>query len=92
MLNTTKGDTTVKKRTRSLLEEINSIAPVKDKAQLLESRGNNAISSVINLLEMIDNNFTGEQAQDLQKRIMLSIKNRDTDRFIRGVKKLRGNK
>ena len=91
MLNTTKGDTAVKKRTRSLLEEINSIAPVKDKAQLLESRGNNAIS-VINLLEMIDNNFTGEQAQDLQKRIMLSIKNRDTDRFIRGVKKLRGNK
>ena len=92
MLNTTKGDTAQKKRTRHLLEEINSIAPVKDKAQLLESRGNNAISSVINLLEMIDNNFTGEQAQDLQKRIMLSIKNRDTDRFIRGVKKLRGNK
>ena len=92
MLNTTKGDNNVKKRTRSLLEEINSIAPVKDKAQLLESRGSNALSSVINLLEMIDANFSDEEAQDLQKRIMLSIKNRDTDRFLRGVKKLRGTR
>jgi len=92
MLNTTKGDTAVKKRTRSLLEEINSIAPVKDKTQLLESRGSNALSSVINLLEMIDANFSDEEAQDLQKRIMLSIKNRDTDRFLRGVKKLRGTR
>lgn len=79
----------MKKRTKSLLEEINSIAPRTDKTQLLESRGNNALSAIINLLEMIDSNFDETTAQDLNKRVMLSIKNRDTDRFIRGVKKLR---
>jgi predicted secreted Zn-dependent protease len=79
----------MKKRTRSLLEEINSLAPQKDKNAILESRGTNAISSIINILEMIDANFDSDTAQDLNKRIMLSIKNRDPERFNRGIKKIR---
>jgi|TARA_Y100001947_G_C10176143_1_gene234502 hypothetical protein len=82
----------MKKRTRSLLEEINALAPVKSKTAILESRGNNAISSIINILEMIDSNYDDATAQDLTKRIMLSIKNRDPERFNRGVKKIRGPK
>ena len=82
----------MKKHTRSLLEEINSISPAKDNTQLLESRGQNAISGIINLLEMIDRTYDSETASDLTKRIMLSIKNRDADRFHRGIKKLRSNK
>jgi len=77
----------MKKRTRSLLEEINSLAPKKDKTAILESKGNNAISSIINILEMIDTNYDEDTAQDLTKRIMLSIKNRDPERFNRGVKR-----
>lgn len=83
------GVNEVKKRTKSLLEEINSIAPKTDKSQLLESRGNNALNAIINLLEMIDSSYDEETAQDLTKRVMLSIKNRDTDRFMRGIKKIR---
>jgi hypothetical protein len=82
----------MKKRTRSLLEEINSLAPVKSKTAILESKGNNAISSIINILEMIESNYDDDTAQDLTKRIMLSIKNRDPERFNRGVKKIRGPK
>jgi predicted secreted Zn-dependent protease len=82
----------MKKRTRSLLEEINSLAPKKDKNAILESRGTNAISSIINILEMIDANFDSETAQDLNKRIMLSIKNRDPECFNRGIKKIRSSR
>lgn len=82
----------MKKRTKSLLEEINSLSPVRDKNTILESRGSNAISSIIHILEMIDTNYDEETALDLQKRIMLSIKNRDPERFNRGVRKLRNNK
>tara|TARA_Y100000022_G_C13105763_1_gene308925 strand:- start:50 stop:298 length:249 start_codon:yes stop_codon:yes gene_type:complete len=82
----------MKKRTRSILEEINSIQPKRDKVQILESRGVNAISAIINLLEMIDSNYDAETASDLTKRVMLSIKNRDNDRFMRGVKKVRNDK
>jgi len=41
---------------------------------------------------MIDTNYDDDTAQDLTKRIMLSIKNRDPERFNRGVKKIRGPK
>jgi hypothetical protein len=82
----------LKKRTKSLLEEINSIAPAKDKTQILESRGANALNGLINLLDMIDESFDSDTAADLNKRILLSIKNRDSDRFIRGIKKLRESK
>lgn len=82
----------MKKRTRSLLEEINDLAPARDKDNILASRGSNAISALINIMEMVDANYDAETAQDLQKRILLSIKNRDPERFNRGVKKLRNEK
>lgn len=82
----------MKKRTRSLLEEINDLSPRKDKVNILESRGTNAISAIINILEMVDANYDEEIAQDIQKRIFLSIKNRDPERFNRGIKLLRNQK
>lgn len=82
----------MRKRTRSILEEINSISPSKDKTGIVESRGSNAIQSLINIMEMIDSSFDTDTAADLQKRIMLSIKNRDPERFNRGIKKLRNDK
>jgi hypothetical protein len=82
----------MKKPTRSLLEEINNLAPVRDKGEIVASRGANAISSLINIMEMIDSNYDSDTAQDLHKRILLSIKNRDPERFNRGVKKLRNEK
>jgi len=81
----------VEKRTKSLLQEINSISPKRDKTQLIESRGTNALGAIINLLEMIDSNYDAETAADFQKRVLLSIKSRDNTRFLRGIKKLRGD-
>ncbi len=82
----------MKKRTRSLLEEINNLSPTKDRINILESRGTNAISAIMNVLEMVDANYSEDDAQDIQKRIMLSIKNRDPERFNRGIKNLRNKK
>lgn len=82
----------MKKRTRSLLEEINNIAPARDNAELIETRGMNVLSSMINLLEMIEHTYDAEIAQDLQKRLILDLKNREPNRFVRGVKKLRDKK
>jgi hypothetical protein len=79
----------MKRQTRSLLEEINSISPKGDKSHLLESRGKNAINSIINLLEAIEKDYGSEIAGDMNKRIILSIKNRDDIRFVRGIKSLR---
>jgi hypothetical protein len=81
----------MKKQTKSLLEEINSISPSGDKSFLLESRGKNAINSIINLLETIEKDFGSEAAADFNKRIILSIKNKDDIRFVRGIQNLRKN-
>lgn len=75
-----------------MLEEINSIAPKTNRVDMLESRGTNALSAIINLIEMIETQYDDAEAADLVKRIHLSIKNRDTDRFHRGIKKLRESK
>lgn len=79
----------MKKRTRSLLEEINSISPTRDKTQVLEGRGTNAINAIINMLEAVEKDFGSEVAADINKRVILSIKNRDDSRFVRGLKNLR---
>ena len=44
----------MEKKTRSLLEELNSIAENKDTRLILESRANNIINSAIHLLEVIE--------------------------------------
>jgi predicted secreted Zn-dependent protease len=82
----------VKKRTKSLLEEISTIAQPRNNAELIETRGVNILSSIINLLEMIEQTYDAETAQDLQKRMILDLKHREPTRFIIGIKKLRDNK
>jgi hypothetical protein len=77
----------MEKKTRSLLEELNSIAENKDTRLILESRANNIINSAIHLLEVIDRNFTPDQALMLEKKLLIAIKNRDTEKFSRSLKR-----
>lgn len=73
----------------TIFEELNKLKPVKkDKGLILETRGNHIITSAINLLEYIDNNYDEEQADQLLKRFISSIRGRDPERFSRAVAKL----
>ena len=76
---------------KSILEELSSSAP-KNKLNLLESRGSHVISSAINLLESIEENFTPEEADVLMKRFYSAIKNGDPNRFTRQVRKIKEHK
>ena len=73
---------------KSLFEELNELAPIKDNMNLVESRGSHVIASAINLIEFIDRHYGEEEANHLCKRLMSSIKGRDPKRFARAVKKL----
>lgn len=77
----------MKKQTRSLLEELESIGKHRDTAHIIESRANNIITSAIHLLEVIDRNFTAEQAAILEKKLLIAIKNRDGEKFTRSLKR-----
>jgi hypothetical protein len=80
----------LQKRTRSILDEIDSLLVHKDRENLVESRANNVITSAINLINYIKENYDAEIAQQLENRLLNSIRSQDPNKFIRGVRKLRG--
>ena len=92
MLTKYQKDTILKRATRSLLEELNSIAEKKHGEAIIESRATHVIDSAINLLNLIKENFEPEQAYELERRFINSIKGGDPNKFIRSIRRLRDNK
>ena len=82
----------MKRATRSLLEELNSISLKKDGEAIVESRATHVINSAINLLAIIKENFSPEEAYELERRFINSIKSSDPAKFTRGIRKLRDSK
>jgi hypothetical protein len=78
----------MKIRTRSILQELNDIAEVRNKDSLFESRATNIINSAINLLESIHKHYSPEDASELERRFINSIKGQDTAKFSRGIRKI----
>lgn len=79
----------MQKKTRSILDELDSLLLHRDKENLLESRANNIINGAINLINMIRENYTPEVAVDLERRLINSIRGQDAAKFTRGVRKLK---
>lgn len=77
----------MKRQTRSLLEELESIGKNHDTRHIIENRANNIISSAIHLMEVIERNFSVEQAAILEKKLLVAIKNRDQSKFSRSLKR-----
>ena len=82
----------MKRATRSLLEELNSIAVKKDNEAVVESRAAHVINSAINLLNNIKESFSPDEAYELERRFINSIKTSDPNKFVRSIRRLRDNK
>lgn len=82
----------MKKVTKSLLEELNSIHNKYYNEAVVESRATHVINSAINLLTLIKENYTPDQAYELERRLINSIKSNDPAKFVRGIRKLRDSK
>jgi hypothetical protein len=78
----------MKLKTRSILQELNSIAEVRHTDSVIESRAANVINSAINLIESIKKHYTAEQADELERRLLNSIKGQDSAKFTRGIRKI----
>ena len=82
----------MKRATRSLLEELNSITEKKNSEAIIEARATHVIDSAINLLALIKENFSPEDAYELERRLINSIKGGDSAKFTRSIRRLRDNK
>lgn len=78
----------MQRKTRSILEELDSLKIQKDKSAIIESRAQHVIQGAINLINFIKENYSAEQADELQRRLLNSIRNQDTSKFSRGVKRI----
>ena len=78
----------MKKRTRSILEELNNLHSRKDSDFLIETTANNIIESSINLLSRIHSTYDSETASDLERKFINSIKSGDPRKFRRTITKI----
>lgn len=77
----------MQKRTRSILEELDNLYIERDPKVLIENRAHNIITSAIRLLEQIELEFSPEQAENLQRKLLNAIRTRDTGKFARSVRR-----
>jgi hypothetical protein len=81
----------MQKKTRSLLEELDSMYIERDQRHVIENRASNVIASAIRLLEQIDSTYSSEDAQNLQRKLINAISQRDPVKFTRTVRRTDAN-
>jgi hypothetical protein len=77
----------MQKKTRSILEELDTLYIERDRQAVIETRASNVIATAIRLLEQIDAEYPAEQAENLQRKLLNAIRPRDTGKFSRSVRK-----
>jgi F0F1-type ATP synthase membrane subunit b/b' len=77
----------MQKKTRSLLEELDALYSERDQRHVIESRASNIIASAIHLMEQIEQSYTAEQAENLQRKLLNAIRTKDSGKFSRSVRR-----
>jgi hypothetical protein len=77
----------MERKTRSLLEELEALGNNRDTKHIIESRAHNIITSAINLVELINKHYDSDKAAILEKKLLSAIKNKDSDRFTKTIRK-----
>jgi hypothetical protein len=81
----------MQKKTRSLLEELDSMYIERDQRHVIETRASNVIASAIRLLEQIDEAYAPDQAENLRRKLLNAINQRDPGKFTRSVRRTDAN-
>lgn len=81
----------MKRQTRSLLEELESLAERHDESHVMENRGIHIIESAINFLNHVRETYDDSTAGELERRLINSIRGRDSKKFQRAIRKSRDN-
>ena len=81
----------MQKRTRSILEELDALYTEKnadrDRRYVVESRATNVIASAIRLIEQIESAYPLDQADNLVRKLLNAIRDKDPAKFTRTVRR-----
>ena len=74
---------------RSILDELSSIGQTRDLGAMISSRADHIVSSVHNLREFIHQHYAPEQAAELERSLLNSIRTGDSRKFQRHLERLK---
>lgn len=77
----------MQKKTRSILEELDSLYIERDRRLMIENRATNLIESAIRLLEQIETEYPAEAAENLTRKLLNAIRTKDSSKFSRSVRR-----
>lgn len=81
----------MQKKTRSILEELDSIYQERhqdrDRRYIIESRASNVIASAIRLIEQIESSYSDAESEKLVRKLLNAIRDRDATKFTRTVRR-----
>jgi hypothetical protein len=77
---------------KNFLDELDKFVPAKNKHSVIESRASHLIASAVNLVHLIQESYSEEEASDLVKRLYRSIMTEDEKKFSRKIKELKAKK
>ena len=81
----------MQKKTRSILEELDTLYIERDRRLVIENRAANIIANAIRLLEQIDSEFDAETAEALNRKFLNAIRTKNAGKFSRSVRKTDAN-
>lgn len=82
----------MQKRTRSILEELEDLHIEKDKSHIIRSRADSLIESAGRLLDLISESYSADEADNLTRKFLNSIRTRDGRKFQRTLRKVNESK
>jgi hypothetical protein len=77
----------MQKKTRSILEELESLYVERDQRLLIENRAANVIANAIRLVEQIEAAYDAEAADNLTRKLLNAIRTKDAGKFSRSVRR-----
>ena len=77
----------MQKKTRSILEELDTLYIERDRRLLIENRASNIIETAIRLVEQIEAEYPAEQAENLTRKLLNAIRTKDSGKFSRSVRR-----
>lgn len=76
------------RKTLGILEELDRYVPSRSRQHVVENRARNVIASAVNLMELIHETYSPDEANVLTKRLLSAIQGGDEGKFVRQIRKI----
>ena len=77
----------MQKKTKSILEELETLYVERDRRLVIENRASTIIESAIRLVEQIEREYPADQAENLVRKMLNAIRNKEPQKFVRSVRR-----